>query len=198
MVLTITGAGKTHGDAVGAPVARGRRRVRVKHLLFAVMCIGLLLSPAATADTQTGSQEITAQVAHAIELTVPASYDWGILVIGENESDLQGITVKSTAPYDLSIVADRTKLAEYDLSGGGYVVAGRELQSVLQWKEARSGSYSAISTVDTPVVIGALPTGSMGTTTSVRFRQIIGYGDQALPEGMTYRIVLTYTAMNTV
>ena len=137
-------------------------------------------------------------MAHAIELTVPPSYDWGLLVIGENESDLQPVTVKSTAPYDLNIRADRTKLAEFDLVSGDYAIGGRELQNALQWKEAYSGSYTVVGTVDMPVLSAAPPTGSAGTTTSIRFRQVVSYGDQALPEGMVYRIVLTYTAMNTV
>lgn len=179
-------------------VGSGCRRVGARRILPAVLGIGLLLTSAAIADTQTGTQEVTAQVAHAIELTVPPSYDWGLLVIGENESDLQPVTVKSTAPYDLNIRADRTKLAEYDLAGGGYTAGGRELQDVLQWKEASQGAYSPISTIDMPVLSAAPPTGSAGATTSIRFRQVVSYGDQALPEGMVYRIVLTYTAMNTV
>lgn len=188
----------TQGKPTGSRVSNCRRRIRAKHLLLAVMGIGLLLSPAAIAETETGTQEVTAQVAHAIELIVPSSYDWGELIVGENESVFQAVTVKSTAPYDLKIRADRTNLAQYDLAVGHYVGGGRELQNPLQWKEAYSGGYSAISTVDMPVVIAAPPTGSAGTTTMIQFRQFVGYGDHALPDGMVYRIVLTYTAMNTV
>ena len=182
----------------GSRILDCRRRVRARHIFLAVLGIGLLVSPAAVADTQSGSQEVRAQVAEAIELIVPPSFDWGQLVIGENESGLQSVVVKSTAPYDLKIRADRTKMTQYDLAGGNYVIGGRELQNALQWKEAYLGGYAPISTVDAPVVTAAPPTGSAGTTTSVQFRQVVGYGDHALPEGMVYRIVLTYTAMNTI
>ena len=198
MVMRDRGPDETHRKPTGSRVFDGRSRVRAKHLLLAVLGIGLLLSPAAIADTQTGSQVVTAQVAHAIELEVPPAYDWGLLAIGENESGLQNVVVKSTARYDLNIRADRTKMAEYDLAVGDYIYGGRELQNALQWKEAYLGSYSIISTVDMPVVVAAPPTGSAGATTSIQFRQIVGYGDQALSEGKVYRIVITYTAMNTV
>jgi hypothetical protein len=198
VVMRDRGPDETHRKPTGSRVFDGRSRVRAKHLLLAVLGIGLLLSPAAIADTQTGSQVVTAQVAHAIELEVPPAYDWGLLAIGENESGLQNVVVKSTARYDLNIRADRTKMAEYDLAVGDYIYGGRELQNALQWKEAYLGSYSIISTVDMPVVVAAPPTGSAGATTSIQFRQIVGYGDQALSEGKVYRIVITYTAMNTV
>ena len=182
----------------GSRILDCRRRVRARHIFLAVLGIGLLVSPAAVADTQSGSQEVRAQVAEAIELIVPPAYDWGQLVIGENESGLQSVVVKSTAPYDLKIRADRTKMTQYDLAGGNYVIGGRELQNALQWKEAYLGSYSVITTADEPVVTAAPPTGSAGTSTLIRFRQIVGYGDHALPDGRVYRIVLTYTAMNTI
>ena len=196
MVMRDRGPDETHRKPTGSRVFDGRSRVRAKHLLLAVLGIGLLLSPAAIADTQTGSQVVTAQVAHAIELEVPPAYDWGLLAIGENESGLQNVVVKSTARYDLNIRADRTKMAQSTTLRETYITEG-ELQN-LQWKEAYLGSYSIISTVDMPVVVAAPPTGSAGATTSIQFRQIVGYGDQALSEGKVYRIVITYTAMNTV
>ena len=72
---------------------------------------------------------------HAIELTVPMSYDWGTLSIGENESSLQDIIVKSTAPYDLLVRADRTKMTQYHLASGMYVAEGKELVNPLQWRD---------------------------------------------------------------
>lgn len=198
MVMRGGSPGKMQRRPSGSRILDCRRRVRARHIFLAVLGIGLLVSPAAVADTQSGSQEVRAQVAEAIELIVPPSFDWGQLVIGENESGLQSVVVKSTAPYDLNIRADRTNLAQYDLAGGDYTAGGKTLQNPLQWKEAHSGGYSTISMVDMPVVVAAPPTGSAGTTTLIGFRQIVGYGDHALPEGMVYRIVLTYTAMNTI
>jgi len=174
------------------------RRFRTRPVVVLAICIAALLSPDVIADTQVGHQEIVAQVAHAIELTVPAAYDWGVLSIGENESSLQDIIVRSTAPYDLFIRADRTRLAEYDLASGHYVSGGRELKDSLQWKEASMETYFYVDTIDLPVISGGSPTGSDGTVISLLFRQIVDYGDQALPDGLVYRIVLTYTAMNTV
>lgn len=183
---------------VGVQAVRGFGWFRTRPLLVAVVCIAALLSPTVTADTQVGHQEIIAQVAHAIELTVPMSYDWGMLTVGDNESSLQDIVIKSTAPYDLFVRADRTKLAEYHLANGSYVSGGRELANPLQWKEVSKGAYADVDTIDSPIVTGAPPTGSNGTMSTIVFRQIVTYGDQSLPDGMVYRMVLTYTAMNTV
>lgn len=179
-------------------IGRRSRRPGVRAFLLTVICIAAVLTPIAGADTQSGDQEVIAQVGHAIELTVPPAYNWGTLVIGENESSLQDITVKSTAPYDLSIRGDRVRLAEYHLAGGNYVAGGRELQSPLLWMEVSAGAYLPIGLTDSQIVVAAPPTGSTGSTTSIRFRQMVGYGDQALPDGIVYRIVLTYTAMNTI
>lgn len=187
----------TRGTAEGR-VGRRLGRPGVRMLLLAAICIGSVLSPIAGADTKSGDQEVIAQVGHAIELTVPPAYNWGTLVIGENVSELQDIIVKSTAPYDLNIRGDRVRLAEYNLAGGDYVAGGRELQSPLQWMEPSAGAYSAIGVTDSQIVVAAPPTGSAGQITSILFRQMVSYGDQALPDGLVYRIVLTYTAMNTI
>ena len=182
----------------GAEIGRRSRWPCTRLLLIVAVCIAGLISQTAIADTQVGYQEITAQVGHAIELTVPMSYDWGTLSIGENESSLQDIIVKSTAPYDLLVRADSTKMTQYHLASGMYVAEGKELVNPLQWREVTVGAYRPIDTVDMPVVTAAPPTGNGGSVCTVVYRQVITYDDQSLPDGMVYRIVLTYTATNTV
>jgi len=163
--------------------------------LAVTLILGLTYSLAYSASTSNGTQDVKANIATAIEITVPGSLDMGNLDIGDYESADQGILVKSNSSYGVLIKADRTNMTEYDTSGGTYVASSPEtLGSALQWKESSSGTYADISTTDATVASGLSKTGSSGTTTNAKFKQTVGYDDEPLETGYEYHIIITYTA----
>jgi len=170
----------------------------MKRILLTALTITLILGlPYLTysANTDSGSQNVRANIAAAIEITAPGALDMGDLDVGDSESADQGVLVKSNAPHDIQIKADRANLTEYDTGGSSYVVSSpKTLDNALQWKESSAGTYAAISTTDATVVSGQLRTGESGVTTNVRFKQTVIYDDEPLGAGYEYHIIITYTA----
>jgi hypothetical protein len=163
--------------------------------LTVTLILGLSYSLAYSVNTDNKSQNVRANVASAIEITAPGALDMGSLDVGDTESADQGVLVKSNAPYDIQIKADKTTLTEYDIGAGDYVASSpKTLTNALQWKESSAGTYADISTTDATVVSGQLKTGSSGVTTNVRFKQTVVYDDDPLDEDYEYHIVITYTA----
>jgi len=170
----------------------------MKRILLTALTITLILGlPYLTysANTDSGSQNVRANIAAAIEITAPGALDMGDLDVGDSESANQGVLVKSNAPYNIQIKSDKTTLTEYNTGTSSYVVSSpKTLANTLQWKESTAGTYAAISTTDATVVSGQLRTGSSGVTTNVRFKQTVVYEDEPLGIGYEYHIVMTYTA----
>jgi len=162
--------------------------------LTVILLLGIAYSLAYSASTSNGTQDISANVATAIEIKVPGALDMGNLDIGDYESPNQGILVISNASYGILIRGDRTNMTEYNAKVGKYVEKPKVLKNALQWKESSSGKYADISTKDATVASGLPKTGSGVATTKVKFKQTIIYEDELLEEGFEYHIIITYTA----
>lgn len=166
---------------------------------LALVSMGVLvISVVVYAAESKVTQEITANIMDAIEITGPGPYSWNDLVVGTNTSAPQTITVRSTASYDIKIHSvTRTKMAEYDIATTTYITGGQTLQTALQWK-TENGTPVPISRTDVPVASALPATSDSGAGTAVAFVQQVGYGDRRLPSGKTYRIEVVYTATQTL
>ena len=167
----------------------------------------LALSPviqATAAESSEGVQQVQANVAPTLELTVPADYYFGFLSVGDNESPAQDLFVQSNRPYSILVRGDRANMAHWLTGPGMYLPAAQcancnrpgpgILLTPMEWKP-EAGAYANISTQDVGIDSGLPSTGSVGATTRVRYRQEALFSDYTLNWNCCrYNIILTFTA----
>lgn len=132
----------------------------------------------------------------------PSVSGWTLASTGANTTSGGSMTISSTAPYTVTLTADRNFLSEWD--GAAYVSGGKALTTPLTVTTVRTGGTAAVPGVGAAVVAsttaGTLATGTglaiTGATDiySITLSQPTLIIDPALVTGHSYHIVLTYTA----
>lgn len=174
--------------------------------LVVALSLGVGLAVVYAATSGSGTQDITGNITGTLTITAPSAFStWETskMTIGDNESANQGILVCSNTTYGIKIRPDSVDIhGVYDgymrqdttgTPGSGYTTT--HLQNALQWKE-ESGSYAALdynATNGGEVGTGLAVTPDAGTTTNVKFKQAINYGDEVLASGK-WKLVATYLA----
>ncbi len=165
----------------------------MRRILSTAIALALTImmgSFAYAATTGNGDQNVSANVAATLELSVPVDLDLGDLAIGQNESSDQAILVKSNVSYGIQLKGDRANMQDYSSGVYGTIT----LATAFQWKESLSGAYTDISTVNAAIDSGVAPTPHAGTTTNVKYRQEAKFDDEPAAVGNEYHIIMTFTA----
>lgn len=175
--------------------------------IFVLAMIGiafLLLAPAvyATSGTtqETSSQTVEAGIVPELVLTPPGSSTFTDFVVGTNTpSTIGSVNTKSNRVYQIQIKANSTVMAPWNYGSGAWGT-GSALTGVFSWRQSTTGgAYTAIATTDQVAKSNATVTAQGGDDTPFAIKQVIGYNDKSYTVGeqTTYRIILTYTAIQT-
>lgn len=168
---------------------------------FALIAVFFLIQPAAAASS--GSAEIkTDTFGASVDLTVTGSIaDWS-LTVGENE-DLGRITmtVLSNNPggYEVKVydALDGGKIAGSagymtDHTGSAYIDI--RLSNPLQVRSSGTGEYVSLSGEPQRIESRKRISNDAGDTYTIGIKQRLAPSDMILPEGHSYRIVVTFVA----
>jgi hypothetical protein len=171
-----------------------------KWSFFGLIAVFFLVQ--ATAAASSGSAEIATDTFGAsVDLTVTGSIaDWS-LTVGENE-DTESITMtvlsNNAGGYDVKVydALDGGKPEETagHLTGyeGGYL--GTYLGNPLQIKSSGTDAYVSLSGVQQSLESKVGISADAGDTYGIGIKQRLAPSDTILPEGRSYRVVVTFVA----
>jgi len=173
----------------------------MRHLIIG-LTVGLVMVMANMAYGATnGSSTATVDATITPQLVMSLSagtYSMGALPIGgaNEQNNALGVVVSSNVDYNIKVKSDYAYPKEYVTAAVAYATdTTRTVQYPLKCKETAQGTLVAISATEGTIqgCSDLEHTGNAGVTTNIDYGQEIGYLDEALPDGRTYHLVLTFS-----